>query len=141
ELAGEVNTNQPYYVVQRTMEVLNEKGKALNGSKVLILGASYKKNIDDMRESPSLKLIEILKDKGAEVDYNDPFVPKLLPTRKYKFDMRSVELTAENIVKYDLVLLSTDHDYYKENSELIIKNSKLVVDTRNLFQDYKVFKG
>ncbi len=141
ELAGEVNTNQPYYVVQRVMEVLNEKGKALNGSKVLILGASYKKNIDDMRESPSLKLIEILKDKGAEVDYNDPFVPKLLPTRKYKFDMRSVELTAENIVKYDLVLLSTDHDYYKENSELIIKNSKLVVDTRNLFQDYKVFKG
>ncbi|MCH8326881.1 MAG: nucleotide sugar dehydrogenase, partial [Bacteroidetes bacterium] len=84
ELAGEINTNQPYYVVQRAMEALNEQSKALKGSKVLILGASYKKNIDDMRESPSLKLIEILKDKGAKVDYNDPFVPKLLPTRKYK---------------------------------------------------------
>ena len=133
ELAGEVNTNQPYYVVQRAMEALNEQSKALNGSKVLILGASYKKNIDDMRESPSLKLIEIMKDKGAEVDYNDPFVPKLPATRKYKFDMESVSLTAQSLASYDLVLLSTDHDYYKENSELIIQNSKLIVDTRNLF--------
>jgi len=71
-------------------------------------------------------LIEILKDKGAEVDYNDPFVPKLLPTRKYKFDMKSVELTTENIVKYDLVLLSTGHDYYKENSALITRNLLLI---------------
>ena len=94
-----------------------------------------------MRESPSLKLIEILKDKGAEVDYNDPFVPKLPPTRRYKFDMKSVLLTSQSIASYDLVLLSTDHDYYKENSELIIQNSKLIVDTRNLFQDYKVFKA
>lgn len=141
ELAGEVNTNQPYYVVQRAMEALNEKGKALNGSKVLILGASYKKNIDDMRESSSLKLIEILKDKGVEVDYNDPFVPKLPPSRKYKFNMNSITLTSSNLASYDLVLLSTDHDYYKENSELIIQNSELIVDTRNLFQNHKVFKA
>ncbi len=133
ELAGEVNTSQPYYVVQRCMEVLNGKGKALNGSKVLILGASYKKNIDDMRESPSLKLIEILKDRGAKVDYNDPYVTKLPPTRKYKFDMKSVRLTEQKLKSYDLVLLSTDHDYYKENSKFIIRNSKLIVDTRNLF--------
>ncbi|MCH7826706.1 MAG: nucleotide sugar dehydrogenase, partial [Bacteroidetes bacterium] len=141
ELAGEINTNQPYYVVQRAMEALNEQSKALKGSKVLILGASYKKNIDDMRESPSLKLIEILKAKGAEVDYNDPFVPKLLPTRKYKYDMASVPLTFSSLSSYDLVLLSTDHDYYNENSELIIENSKLILDTRNLFHNYKVFKG
>ncbi|HED38326.1 MAG TPA: hypothetical protein ENI76_08805 [Ignavibacteria bacterium] len=76
-----------------------------------------------------------------KVDYSDPFVPKLLPTRKYKFDMKSVGLTAENIAEYDLVLLSTDHDYYKENSELITQNSKLIVDTRNLLKDYKVYKA
>ena len=86
-------------------------------------------------------MIEILKDKGAEVDYNDPFVPKLPPSRKYKFNMNSVSLTASSLSSYDLVLLSTDHDYYKENSELITQNSKLILDTRNLFQDYKVFKG
>jgi len=146
ELAGEVNTGQPYYVIQRVMEALNEEGKALNGSNVLILGASYKKNIDDMRESPSLKLIEILKERGAEVDYNDPFVPKLPPTRKYNFGMESVPLTAQNLASYDLVLLSTDHDYYKENSELIINNSKLVIDTRNLFgkigiKNTRIFKA
>jgi len=134
ELAGEVNTNQPYYVVQRCMEALNEQGKALNGSKVLILGASYKKNIDDMRESPTLKLIEILKDRDAEVDYNDPFVSKLPPSRKHKYDMESVPLTLQSLVSYDLVLLSTDHDYYKENSELILKNSRLIIDSRNLFR-------
>jgi len=133
ELAGEINTYMPFYVVNRVMEVLNEHKKSLNGAKVLILGASYKKDIDDMRESPTLKLIEILQEKGAEVDYNDPYVPKLPPTRKYKYDMRSVELTKENLSGYDMVLLSTDHTYYKENSEFIIKNSKLIVDTRNTF--------
>jgi UDP-N-acetyl-D-glucosamine dehydrogenase len=82
-----------------------------------------------MRESQSLKLIEILREKGAEVDYNDPYVPKLPSTRKYKYDMSSVELTEENLKSYDLVLLSTDHDSY--DREFISKNSKLIVDTRN----------
>jgi UDP-N-acetyl-D-glucosamine dehydrogenase len=131
ELAGEVNIYQPYYVIERTMEFMNNVKKTLNGSKVLILGASYKKNIDDMRESPSLKLIEILHEKGAEVDYNDPYVPKLPATRKYKFDMTSVELTAHNLSKYDLVLLSTDHDDY--DAKHISDHSKLIVDTRNFF--------
>jgi len=135
ELAGEINTMQPYYVVQRAMEVLNAHKKALNGSKVLILGASYKKNIDDMRESPSLKLIEIFGNKGAVVDYNDPYVSKLPATRKYKFDMESVELTEDNLRKYDLIVLSTDHDLYKEKSQLIIDNSQLIVDTRNFFKN------
>ncbi len=133
ELAGEINTSMPYYVVERTMEALNVSKKSLNGAKVLILGASYKKDIDDMRESPTLKLIEILREKGAEVDYNDPLIPKLPPTRKYKYDMSSVELTKENLQKYDLILLSTDHTYYKEKAEFIIQYSKLIIDTRNAF--------
>ena len=134
ELAGEINTYMPYYVVEKTVEALNKNKKSLNGSKVLILGASYKKDIDDMRESPTLKLIEILREKGATVDYNDPYVPKLPPSRKYKYDMSSVELTKENLSKYDVILLSTDHTYYKDNSEFIIQNSKLIVDSRNAFK-------
>ncbi|MBU0475001.1 MAG: nucleotide sugar dehydrogenase [Bacteroidetes bacterium] len=141
ELAGEINTFQPYYVVNKAMEALNENEKSLNGSKVLLMGAAYKKNVDDMRESPSLKLIEILREKGAEVDYNDPYIPTLPKTRKYNFKMDSVELTAENIAKYDLVLLSTDHDDYKEHLDLIHKNAKVILDTRNMFDGYKVFKG
>ncbi len=141
ELAGEINTHQPYYVVEKAMEALNEKKKSLNGSKVLLLGVAYKKNVDDMRESPSLKLIEILREKGAEVDYNDPYIPKLPPTRKYKYNMESVELTAENIAKYDLVLLSTNHDDYKALLDLIYENANVILDTRNMFADYEVFKA
>ena len=131
ELAGEINTFQPYYVVEKAVEMLNSRRKTLDGSKVLVLGASYKKNIDDMRESPSMKLIEIFKSKGAEVDYYDPYVPKLPPMRKYKFEMESIELTAKKLKSYDLVLLSTDHDLFDYN--LIFKNAKLIVDTRNAF--------
>lgn len=141
ELAGEINTYQPYYVIEKVMEALNKSKKSLNGSRILLLGAAYKKNVDDMRESPSLKLIELLREKGAEVDYNDPYIPKLPKTRKYDYDMTSVELTADNIAKYDLVLLSTDHDDYKEHLDLINDNAKIILDTRNMFNDYKVFKG
>jgi UDP-N-acetyl-D-glucosamine dehydrogenase len=144
ELAGEINTFMPYYVVEKAGEVLNKYKKSLNGSKVLILGASYKKDIDDMRESPSLKLIEILREKGAKVDYNDPYVPKLPKTRKYQYDMESVELSKKNLAKFDLVLLSTDHSDY--NYKFITINSKLILDTRNAFEragikSEKVFKG
>lgn len=132
ELAGEVNTYQPYYVVSRLMDALNYQKKSINGSKVLLLGAAYKKNVDDMRESPSLKLIEILRDKGAEVDYNDPHIPELPKTRKYDYKMNSVELTESNLTKYDAVLLSTNHDDY--DYEFIYKHSNLVVDTRNAFK-------
>lgn len=131
ELAGEINTFQPYYVVERSMEALNHYRKALNGSKVLILGASYKKDIDDMRESPSLKLIEIFREKGALVDYSDPYIPKLPRTRKYNFDMVSVELSAENLETYDLIVLSTDHTDFKY--ELIADRAKLIIDSRNAF--------
>lgn len=132
ELAGEINTYQPYYVVDKSVEALNKLKKSLNGCKVLILGAAYKKNIDDMRESPSLKLIEIYREKGAKVDYYDPHVPKLPKTRKYKFDLESIELTKENISKYDLIILSTDHDAF--DYKMIAKNSKLIIDTRNAFE-------
>jgi len=144
ELAGEINTFMPYYVIEKAAEILNNFKKSLNGSKVLILGASYKKDIDDMRESPSLKLIEILREKGAKVDYNDPYVSKLPKTRKYQYDMESVELSKKNLAKYDLVLLSTDHTEY--NYKFIAANSKLILDTRNAFEragvnSEKVFKG
>ncbi len=144
ELAGEINTFQPYYVVERTMEFLNTIKKTLNGSKVLLLGAAYKKNIDDMRESPSLKLIEILREKGADVDYSDTYIPVLAKSRKYMYSMKSVELTKENIAKYDVVLLSTDHDDF--DYKLIAENAQLIVDTRNAFNKHgfksdKIFKA
>lgn len=144
ELAGEINTYMPYYVVEKAGEVLNKFKKSLNGSKVLILGASYKKDIDDMRESPSLKLIEILREKGAKVDYNDPYVPKLPKTRRYNFDMHSVDINKKNLGRYDLVLLSTDHSDY--DYKFIDTNAKLILDTRNAFEkngvkSKKVFKG
>ncbi|MFO7525152.1 MAG: nucleotide sugar dehydrogenase [Ignavibacteriaceae bacterium] len=144
ELAGEINTFMPYYVIEKAAEVLNKNKKSLNGSKVLILGAAYKKDIDDMRESPSLKLMEILREKGSAVHYNDPYVLKLFKTRKYDYEMESVELTKENLQTYDLVLVSTDHSNYDYN--FILENSKLILDTRNAFgkaglKSDKIYKG
>jgi UDP-N-acetyl-D-glucosamine dehydrogenase len=136
ELAGEINTYQPYYVVERSMEVLNKYKKPLNGSKVLILGASYKKDIDDMRESPSLKLIEIFRERGAEVNYSDLYVPKLLKTRRYNYEMESVELTEETVNKYDLIILSTDHSNF--DYKMIAENAQLIIDTRNAFEKNKI---
>ena len=136
ELAGEVNTYMPYYVVEKGGEALNRVKKSLNGSKVLILGVAYKKDIDDMRESPSLRLIELFREKKCEVHYNDPYVPKLPRTRKYKFDMESVALTKENLVKYDLVVLSTDHSDY--DYKMIAENAKLIVDSRNAFTKHGI---
>lgn len=132
ELAGEINTYMPYYVVENAAKFLNEHKKALNGSKILILGASYKKDIDDMRESPSLRLIQLFERKGCKVDYNDPYVPKLYKMRKYNYTMKSVKLTAENLKKYDLVVLSTDHTDY--DYKFIYKNANLILDSRNAFE-------
>jgi len=129
ELAGEVNTRVPYYVVDKTMEALNERGKSLKGAKILILGLAYKKDIDDVRESPSLKLIEILHARGAKVQYNDPYVPRTHQMRRYNFRMKSVPLTARNLQAYDAVIVSTDHSLY--DYAFIVENAALVVDTRN----------
>ncbi len=134
ELAGEVNTFMPFYVVNRVGDALNEHQKSIKGSKVLVLGAAYKKDVDDPRESPSFKLMELLEEKGAEVDYNDPFIPVLPKMRMYHVGPKeSVELTAENLQKYDCVLVSTDHSAY--DWDFIVKHSKLVVDTRNATKD------
>jgi UDP-N-acetyl-D-glucosamine dehydrogenase len=129
ELAGEVNTNMPHYVIQKVMEALNDRKKSLNGSKVLVLGLAYKKDIDDLRESPSIELIELLVANGAKVDYNDPYVPKSIKQRKHDIQMKSKKLTAKMLVGYDCVLISTDHSSY--DYQWIVNHSKLVVDSRN----------
>ena len=131
ELAGEVNTAMPYFVVQRVMEALNEHGKALKGAKVLVLGAAYKKNVDDDRESPSYKLMELLSAKGANVSYNDPHIPALRPVRKYDFGFVSTPLTEANLALADCVLVATDHDAY--DPTFILQHARMIVDTRNLF--------
>jgi UDP-N-acetyl-D-glucosamine dehydrogenase len=138
ELAGEVNTDMPYYVIQRVGEALNETEKSIKGSKVLILGMSYKRNIDDLRESPSLKLMDILIEKGASVDYNDPYIPELWETRKYQFNNKSVELTPENLSNYDVVLVSTDHALY--DWETIVEHANIIVDTRNATKHVKNYR-
>src|SRR3972149_4725239 len=128
ELAGEINANMPYYVVQKVMEALNEKGKSIKGAKVLLLGIAYKKNIDDLRESPSLELIRLLREKGAKVDYNDPYLPVAVSHRR-GFKMKSTPLSSKALKKYDCVLIATDHTCYDYG--WIAKMSPLVVDTRN----------
>ena len=136
ELAGEINTYQPYYVVEESAEALNKFKKAFNGSKVFNLGAAYKNDIDDMRESPSLKLIEIYRKKGASVDYPDPLIPLLPKTRKYNYHMKSVKLTKEKLRSYDLVVLSTDHTNF--DYKFIAQNSKLIIDSRNAFESREI---
>lgn len=139
ELAGEINTQMPYWVVQKTIEALNEHGKSIKGAKILILGAAYKKDIDDMRESPTLKLIEILDSKGAKVDYNDPYIPVLPKVRKYQFHMKSVDLIPDNLKQYDAVIISTDHtDYDYEN---ILEHTPLIIDTRNATKNVQNNRG
>jgi len=129
ELSGEVNTKMPEYVVEKLQSALNDKGIALKNSEILILGMAYKKDSDDIRESPSLELIKLLGEKGAKVSYNDPYIPKIPSMRRHKIDKCSVPITASNLNKFDAVLISTDHSVYDYNC--ILKNSRLIVDTRN----------
>ncbi|MCS7243423.1 MAG: nucleotide sugar dehydrogenase [Candidatus Calescibacterium sp.] len=133
ELAGEINTQMPYFIIQKLIEVLNKNNKSIFGSKILILGVAYKKDVDDARESPALKIIDILLKKyNCMVDYNDPYIPELKEFRKYRFNQKSIELTAKNLQSYDTVLIITDHSSY--DPELIVNNSKIVIDTRNLIK-------
>ena len=129
ELAGEINTSMPQYVVIKTMEALNERRKSLKGSRVLVLGLAYKKDIDDLRESPSIELIELFRRKGAKVDYNDPYIPRTHKQRQHDLKMVSKKLSAQMLTGYDVVLISTDHSDYDYG--WIVKNAKLVIDTRN----------
>lgn len=129
ELAGEINTAMPQYVVAKLSEALNVRRKAINGSKILVLGLAYKKDIDDIRESPSIVLIEMLKQRGAKVDYNDPYVPRTTKQREHNLGMSSKKLTEKMLASYDCVLIATDHTAYDYG--WIVKHSKLIVDTRN----------
>ncbi|HVT96814.1 MAG TPA: nucleotide sugar dehydrogenase [Acidobacteriaceae bacterium] len=127
ELAGEVNLAMPYFVVESVMEAMSQQGKALRDSRILILGMAYKRDIDDLRESPSLTIIELLQKRGAQVSYNDPFFPTVGHGRKYALNMTSTPL--EKIPDFDCVVIVTDHSQYDYAS--IVSKAKLVVDTRN----------
>jgi UDP-N-acetyl-D-glucosamine dehydrogenase len=136
ELAGEINTEMPYHVVNAVAAALNDRQKSIKGSKILLLGMAYKKDVDDLRESPSLKLLELLTARGAVMAYNDPYFPALPKTRHYDFSiMRSVEVSPERLQSYDCVLIATDHTSY--DYAAIVRDSKLVVDTRNATRHVK----
>jgi UDP-N-acetyl-D-glucosamine dehydrogenase len=132
ELAGEVNAGMPAYVIHRLMDALNERGKALKGARVLVLGAAYKKDTDDPRESPGLEIMDELIRKGARVDYSDPHLPRLPVGRRHSIDLASVPLSETSLGQYDAVLLVTDHSGFPY--ELIHRSASLIVDSRNAFR-------
>jgi UDP-N-acetyl-D-glucosamine dehydrogenase len=136
QLAGEVNSAIPHYVVERITTALNDKGKPVRGSRILILGVAYKKDVDDVRESPALEIMELLEDKGATLSYSDPYIPRLHKMRKHDFShMSSVPLNEDLLKKCDAVLITTDHtgiDY-----QWLVTNSALVVDTRNATREVR----
>ena len=131
ELAGEINRAMPEWVISKVTDALNDRGKSIKGCKALLLGISYKKNVDDMRESPAVELMELLQEKGAVIAYSDPHVPVFLRMRKHYFDLSSVPLTAETIADYDFILLATNHDAF--DYTLIQKHAKLIIDTRGVY--------
>lgn len=133
ELAGEVNSAMPDYVVAKLTGALNDRRKAVKGSRVLVLGIAYKKNVDDMRESPSVMIMEKLRDLGAEVAYSDPHIPVFPKMREHHFDLSSVSLAADVLKTYDAVLLATDHDRF--DYEMIRTHAALIVDTRGKFAE------
>ena len=136
ELAGEINTLMPYYVVTKTIEALNRKGKSARGARILILGIAYKKDIDDQRESPALKIISLLQNKGAKVSYNDPYVHQSYGHRDYPgLELKSVALTKKMLKEFDAVIIATAHSDY--DFEWIAENSSLIIDTRNAIKKKK----
>jgi UDP-N-acetyl-D-glucosamine dehydrogenase len=129
ELAGEINTSMPLYVVNRLSEALNEQGKPVKGSRILVLGVAYKKDVDDPRESPAFPILELLQRRGAAVSYNDPFIPSLPAMRHHSIRLDSQPLTESLLAAQDAVLIITDHTAY--DYAWIVRHAKLVVDTRN----------
>ena len=132
ELAGEVNRAMPAYVVSKVEEALQSQGKELQGSKVLVLGLAYKPNVDDPRESPSAEIMQQLQDKGAEVAYSDPHIPKWPGMRKYEFDLESVELSEQSIQKFDCLVIGTNHSIF--DYKLIYEFASIIVDSRGVYQ-------
>ena len=135
ELAGEINASMPKYVLEKIFNALNERTQSIKNSKILVLGLSYKKNIDDIRESPSLEIIDLLIKKGAIVKYSDPFIPKMPKVRMYNLQIESIEINENILNSFDCVLLLTDHDIFPY--EMIRKNSRLIIDTRGRFTSSK----
>jgi len=133
ELAGEVNTAMPDWVVGQVMDALNERGKALKNARILVLGIAYKKNVDDMRESPSVVLMEKLQNKGAEVHYCDPHIPVFPKMREYHFNLKSCELSAESLASFDCILIATNHDAF--DYDFIRREGKLIIDTRGVYRE------
>ena len=131
ELAGEINHAMPDWVMEKLAAALNARRKPVNGSSVLVLGLAYKKNVEDLRESPSVRLIALLAERGAQVDYSDPFIPEFPRIRNYSFEMRNVALTPESVACYDAVLLATDHDAF--DYDMIARHAQLIVDTRGRY--------
>ena len=133
ELAGEINAAMPQYVVDKTARALNEAGKSLNGAKALVLGIAYKRDVDDMRESPSVFVMELLRQWGSDVAYCDPNVPIFPEMREHDFELESVELTPETLASFDVVLLLTDHSAF--DYEMIAAHSEILIDTRGKFRE------
>ena len=133
ELAGEVNSGMPKWVVSKIADALNERGLALKGSRILVLGVAYKKNVDDPRESPSIELMELLDEKGAVLAYSDPHIPVFPRMRKHYFDLKSLELTEASVAEFDCVLIATNHDRF--DYPLVKKAAKLIVDTRGVYRE------
>jgi UDP-N-acetyl-D-glucosamine dehydrogenase len=129
ELAGEINSAMPEHVVTSIINAMNQRKQCLRDSRILVLGVAYKKDIDDARESPSLRVMELLQEGGARVDYNDPYFPRLPKMRKYDFGLESIELTPETLASYDVVVIATDHSAY--DYQAIVRHGRLVIDTRN----------
>ena len=133
ELSGEVNRAMPEFVIMKLMDALNDRGKALSQSKILILGIAYKKNVDDMRESPSVEVMDLIRKKGARVDYSDPYVPIFGPLKEYEYKLESRVINQPMLAEYDAVVLTTDHDLFDYAGILIA--SQLIVDTRGKFRE------
>ncbi len=132
ELAGEINQSMPKYVVQKTIDVLNDSFLSVRGSKVLLLGMAYKKNIDDLRESPSIEIFNLLHEKGAEIEYCDPYLNEIPIMRKKSPRLKSIDLSLKKLKSFDIVLLLTDHDIF--DYEFILENSKIIIDTRGRYE-------
>lgn len=133
ELSGEINRAMPEYVFGKLVKALNDKGRAVKGSRILVLGIAYKKNVDDMRESPSVEIMELIRAAGGDLAYSDPHVPVFPKMRAHSFDLSSVELTAKTLATYDAVVLATDHA--KFNYDMIRVNASLIIDSRGVYRD------
>ncbi|RYM06809.1 nucleotide sugar dehydrogenase [Sphingobium cupriresistens] len=133
ELAGEINRAMPEYVLDKLIKALNDRQKSLKGSRVMVLGIAYKKNVDDMRESPAVEIMELLRGAGADLQYSDPHVPVFPKMREHKFDLSSVPLTVETLATCDAVVVATDHA--KFDYDLIRKNAPLIIDSRGVYRD------